>query len=95
MKPERLRRTFELLTELGTLQAGNIQVIEARMASPDELALFHRAEYIDGIKRRYGELREQRQSQQKTRKLIALAAVEVGEEAKSVWPEATQQHHSD
>jgi len=33
----------------------------------------HREEYIDGIKRRYGELREQRQSQQKTRKLTALA----------------------
>jgi 5-methyltetrahydrofolate--homocysteine methyltransferase len=32
-----------------------------------------RADYITGIKRRYGELREQRQSQQKARKLVALA----------------------
>ena len=37
------------------------------------LSADHREEYIDGIKRRYGELREQRQSQQKTRKLVALA----------------------
>ena len=37
------------------------------------LSADHREEYIDGIKRRYGELREQRQSQQKTRKLTALA----------------------
>jgi len=37
------------------------------------LSADHREEYIAGIKRRYGELREQRQSQQMTRKLIALA----------------------
>ena len=37
------------------------------------LSAEHREEYIDGIKRRYGELREQRQIQQKTRKLTALA----------------------
>ena len=37
------------------------------------LSADHRADYISGIKRRYGELREQRQSQQKSRKLVALA----------------------
>jgi 5-methyltetrahydrofolate--homocysteine methyltransferase len=37
------------------------------------LSADHREEYIDGIKQRYGALREQRQSQQKTRKLVALA----------------------
>ena len=37
------------------------------------LSADHREQYIEGIKQRYGELREQRQSQQKTRKLIALA----------------------
>ncbi len=47
MKPERLRRTFELLGELGALEADNVQVIEARMATPDELALFHSDDYIE------------------------------------------------
>jgi 5-methyltetrahydrofolate--homocysteine methyltransferase len=37
------------------------------------LSADHRKEYIEGIKRRYGELREQRQSQQRTRKLATLA----------------------
>jgi 5-methyltetrahydrofolate--homocysteine methyltransferase len=39
------------------------------------LSAEHRADYIDGIKRRYGELREQRKSQQNTRKLAALTAI--------------------
>lgn len=47
MKPERLRRTFELLSELGALEAENVQVLEARPATPDELALFHTEEYIE------------------------------------------------
>jgi 5-methyltetrahydrofolate--homocysteine methyltransferase len=37
------------------------------------LSAEQRTGYIAGIKQRYGELREQRQSQQKTRKLVALA----------------------
>ena len=37
------------------------------------LSADHREQYIEGIKQRYSELREQRQSQQKSRKLIALA----------------------
>jgi 5-methyltetrahydrofolate--homocysteine methyltransferase len=37
------------------------------------LSAEQRTAYIDGIKQRYGELREQRQSQQRTRKLASLA----------------------
>ena len=54
MKPERLRRTFELLDELGAFKADNVQVVEPRMATEDELGLFHTPEYID-ITRRLSE----------------------------------------
>jgi len=47
MKPERLRRTFELLDQLGALRADNVEVVEPRMATGDELALFHTPEYIE------------------------------------------------
>lgn len=54
MKPERLQRTFELLSELGALGAGNVSVIEARMATAEELALFHTEQYIDVTRRLSG-----------------------------------------
>ena len=47
MKPERLKRTFELLDAAGTLRADNVTVVEPRMATEDELALFHTPKYID------------------------------------------------
>ncbi|MFQ5922805.1 MAG: acetoin utilization protein AcuC [Anaerolineales bacterium] len=46
MKPERLKRTFELLDEAGALRADNVEVVEPRMATEDELGLFHTPEYI-------------------------------------------------
>ena len=51
MKPERLRRTFELLDGLGALSAENVRVVEPQMASDDELALFHAPEYIEITRR--------------------------------------------
>ncbi len=46
LKPERLQRTFELLSEYGTLAAPNVQVIQPRLAEADELSLFHTQDYI-------------------------------------------------
>ena len=51
MKPERLKRTFDLLTEAGALRADNVEVVEPRIATEDELALFHTPEYIDMTRR--------------------------------------------
>jgi acetoin utilization protein AcuC len=47
MKPERLKRTFELLDSAGALRADNVRVVEPRMATEDELALFHTPKYIE------------------------------------------------
>ncbi|MFQ5942634.1 MAG: acetoin utilization protein AcuC [Anaerolineales bacterium] len=47
MKPERLKRTFELLDWAGALRADNVRVVEPRMATKNELALFHTPEYIE------------------------------------------------
>ena len=46
LKPERLQRTFELLSEYRAFDAPNVQVIQPRPAEPDELALFHTQDYI-------------------------------------------------
>jgi len=50
LKPERLRRTFELLSEYGALDAPNVRVVTPRPATDDELALFHTREYIDVVR---------------------------------------------
>jgi len=47
MKPERLKRTFELLDKTGALRAENVEVVEPNVATEDELALFHTPEYIE------------------------------------------------
>ena len=49
LKPERLLRTVDLLNAYGALQAPNVQVIEPRLASVDELALFHTRDYINAV----------------------------------------------
>lgn len=46
LKPERLQRTFELLSEYGALAAPNVEVVKPRVAEPEELALFHTQDYI-------------------------------------------------
>jgi acetoin utilization protein AcuC len=50
LKPERLRRTHELLDELGAFEASNVQLVEPRPATDSELALFHTHEYIDIVR---------------------------------------------
>jgi acetoin utilization protein AcuC len=49
LKPERLRRTHELLEELGAFEAPNVRVVAPRAASRSELQLFHTAEYVDVV----------------------------------------------
>ncbi len=46
LKPERLRRTFELLDEYSAFAVSNVQLIQPRLAEPEELALFHTQDYI-------------------------------------------------
>jgi acetoin utilization protein AcuC len=50
LKPERLKRTFDLLSEYGAFQAGNVDLIEPRPATEAELALFHTRDYIQAVK---------------------------------------------
>lgn len=50
LKPERLLRTVTLLDAYGAFDAPNVQVIEPRMATVDELALYHTPDYIAAVK---------------------------------------------
>jgi acetoin utilization protein AcuC len=49
LKPERLRRTYELMDEYGALDMANVRVIAPRQATENELALFHPREYIQVV----------------------------------------------
>ncbi len=50
LKPERLRRTHELLEEYGAFDLPNVQLVAPRVATAEELALFHTPEYIDIVR---------------------------------------------
>jgi len=50
LKPERLRRTFELLEEYGAFAAPNVQVIAPPPATAEELALVHSPRYIEAVR---------------------------------------------
>lgn len=50
LKPERLRRTFELLEEYGAFAAPNVHVIAPQLATEDELALVHSRNYIEVVR---------------------------------------------
>jgi acetoin utilization protein AcuC len=50
LKPERLQRTHELLQEVGALDWANVRVVTPRLATDEELALFHTGEYIDAVR---------------------------------------------
>ena len=59
LKPERLRRTHELLAEYGALESANVQVVTPRLATDEELTLFHTADYVDivrSLSRGHGDL---------------------------------------
>ncbi len=50
MKPERLRRTFELLEAYNAFAAPHVRLVTPRPATDDELALFHTRDYIDKVR---------------------------------------------
>lgn len=49
LKPERLQRTHELLGELGAFEMPSFTLRSPRVASDEELALFHTSEYISAV----------------------------------------------
>jgi acetoin utilization protein AcuC len=49
LKPERLRRTYELLTAYRAFDAPNSHLVPPRRASREDLLLFHTAEYVDAV----------------------------------------------
>ncbi len=51
LKPERLKRTHELIDEVGALSAPNVRLVAPQPASREELALFHTEEYLNTVER--------------------------------------------
>ena len=51
LKPERLKRTFELLTAYRAFDTPNSRLVAPVPASREELLLFHTAEYVDAVAR--------------------------------------------
>ncbi len=51
LKPERLRRTYELLTAYRAFDPPSSDVVPPRLASREELTLFHTAKYVDAVTR--------------------------------------------
>ncbi|MBN1890459.1 MAG: acetoin utilization protein AcuC [Thermoflexales bacterium] len=49
LKPERLQRTFELLSEYEAFNAPNVRLLEPRPATQDELELFHTHDYVEAV----------------------------------------------
>jgi hypothetical protein len=49
LKPERLKRTYELLTAYRAFDAPNSRLVAPVPASQEELPLFHTAEYLDAV----------------------------------------------
>jgi acetoin utilization protein AcuC len=50
LKPERLLRTYELLSECGLLNAQNVDLVQARSPEVEELSLFHTIDYINAVR---------------------------------------------
>ena len=50
LKPTRLKLTYELMQATGLLKSPNIKVVEPRLASQEELRLFHDQDYLDLVK---------------------------------------------
>jgi acetoin utilization deacetylase AcuC-like enzyme len=49
LRPERLKRTYDLLTAYRAFDAPTSHLVEPRPATRDELLLFHAAEYVDAV----------------------------------------------
>ena len=56
LKPERLKRTYELLMAYRAFDAPNSRLLAPVPASREELLLFHAAEYVDAVARLSGGL---------------------------------------
>lgn len=50
LKPERLQRTYELLSEYKAFEAPNVRLVSPQQAKENELLLFHTQEYIQVVK---------------------------------------------
>jgi acetoin utilization protein AcuC len=50
LKPERLLRTYELITECGLLDPEQVNLVYARTPQVEELCLFHDLEYINAVR---------------------------------------------
>ncbi len=50
LKPERLQRTYELLTAYGAFDGPESMLVSPRLATPAELGLFHTEEYIEAVR---------------------------------------------
>ena len=51
LKPERLKRTYELLAAYGAFDAPSSHLVAPRPAGREDLLLFHTAEYVDAVAR--------------------------------------------
>ena len=51
LRPERLRMVFELLRAYGAFDLVGVQVVEPRLATPQELALWHTPAFVDAVQR--------------------------------------------
>jgi acetoin utilization protein AcuC len=51
LRPERLKRTYDLLTAYHAFDAPTSHLVEPRPATRDELLLLHTAEYVDAVER--------------------------------------------
>lgn len=50
LKPERLQRTHELLEAYGAFELANVHLLAPRLATVEELTLFHTPEYVDVVR---------------------------------------------
>ena len=50
LKPTRLKLTYELMQATGLLKSPKVRVVEPRLASHEELRLFHDQDYLDLVK---------------------------------------------
>jgi acetoin utilization protein AcuC len=50
LKPERLRRAYELMTAYAAFDGRDSRLVDPRPATTDELLLFHSKEYIDAVR---------------------------------------------
>ncbi|MBN1979687.1 MAG: acetoin utilization protein AcuC, partial [Anaerolineae bacterium] len=51
LRPERLKRTYDLLTAYHAFDAPTSHLVKPRLATREELLLFHTAEYVDAVER--------------------------------------------